>query len=528
MKLNIKLVNKEQFFCMEKVIASVSSYFGKSYEMIFANMIKSYNCNTAEELVKRIIQTSPYNEEEMLNYLGVFHNIKCEKPIINKKEAINYIKMELQHGNPIMVKIDILYQSWIKYKDYLYYLHKRKNGSLDKGILLISGFDNKCFDCIDVHYSHDQKNISFISIERGIDLSSLRIFKVQDTNLNIFKCQQFINKKIYSLFLPNDYGLNMFRQIKILAENLGKFEVFMGDFERYGYRQLFFLRDSLNELYRERYLFSITLEYLARKIYNKNMQSLCNQYKEVVSIWYLAFLITLKADIQKQYSKSDLAQLKTMIIKANDYEEAVMQSLLDLNISKKVIKNHSIKQRFSNKKYKAYCVNLKNYLNNDSFLRAYFSDDNSINKGFIRKDDYYFELSNNIFDDSNDNVVCLGQKILFPKLRAKFLRVLGYGEDGNFSGIAYVEYNDMTIEEFVFEFSRVETKNKYEKQYDCNQIMWSGMRRKSEVHNPLCKTKDMKLFAICCQLNSKKPLKKIILPNIPNIHILAMTLNVLL
>ena len=34
MKLNIKLVNKEQFFCMEKVIASVSSYFGKSLDKV--------------------------------------------------------------------------------------------------------------------------------------------------------------------------------------------------------------------------------------------------------------------------------------------------------------------------------------------------------------------------------------------------------------------------------------------------------------------------------------------------------------
>lgn len=145
------------------------------------------------------------------------------------------------------------------------------------------------------------------------------------------------------------------------------------------------------------------------------------------------------------------------------------------------------------------------------------------------KDDYSFKLSNNIYNTKSDSILCCGQIIDVPVIIGYRVKILGYGEDGNFCGIGKFIYSNGIVDEFNIEFSRYETNPNYDLQYISNKIIWEGERKNSEydMNSFVSKRLSMRILAMSSPLNSKLQLKHIILPEISNLHILAITIDTL-
>ena len=180
--------------------------------------------------------------------------------------------------------------------------------------------------------------------------------------------------------------------------------------------------------------------------------------------------------------------------------------------------------------YDSLYVSIDRYLNDNSFLCAYNIEDSKIISGkFLLKDDYSFKISKNIYNIDSDNISCNGQIIDIPIINGYRVKILGYGEDGNFCGIGKFIYSNGIMDEFNIEFSRYETNPNYDLQYVSNRIIWEGERKNGEydMSSFVSKRDSMRILAMSCPLNTTLNLKQIMLPNIPNLHILAITIDTL-
>lgn len=528
MKLDMKFVKKESFYCMEKIIATISGFWGRHYEMIFLNSIKSYDVCNVEEFVQCLTEEPYFNNKEMMEYLERFHgiqlyNFKCNTVF----DALKFIESEILNNRPVVIAIDILCLPWLSEKDYMYYAARNMKGF---NSLIITGMEEGMFHCFDVHYSNCEQMISYEDLKKGAILTSVTGVRMVEDEKFIENNKEILNNRIQILFEKNKYGFNVFQQTRLLSENLSSFEVYKEDFEQYGYKQLSYVKGCINKLYRSRYLFSFVLEYMADVVEDDSLKKLSNYYKEVVSIWYTAFLLAYRASVKKSYSVDCIQRISSHICDASIREEKIMKSIIALDIP-----NISSKPNCDDLEYKdgegcnSFYIPLDSYFNDNSFLCAYDGlEDVIFSEEYLIKDDYKFRLSRNIYNTDLDIVSCKGQKIEIPLINGHKLRILGYGVDGNFSGVGKLVYDDEYVEEFIIEFSRYEIKPNCDIQYKSNQVMWEGKRNDKDYDMTayISKRRNMRILAMDYHLKNEYKLTQIVLPEISNIHILAITVDI--
>ena len=529
MRLDINYVKKETFYCTEKIIATVSQFFGRNYEMIFVNAIKSYNVANLEETISVLTEVENFNMKELISDLEKYHGIKFyDYECATSTEALDFIKYELSKNRPVVVEVDIFSLPWLSEKDYKYF---KSNNIKESSVLLIIGIEEDNIKCFDLHYANCEKNISVKCLEKGIFLYSLTGFEVKDELVDYEKKKYILQEKIKSLFVKNDFGLNVFEQTMLFAQEIFSFEVFKGEAKLYGFKQLCYLKGCINKLYRAKNLFSLTLDYMTNILADENLKKLTIYYKEVVSIWYSTFLIALKAHMKKDYTIENIELISKNINDACVKEKKIFKEIIELDIAN-VTHKKRIEDKVEEKQimYDSLYVSIDRYLNDNSFLCAYNIEDSKIISGkFLLKDDYSFKISKNIYNIDSDNISCNGQIIDIPIINGYRVKILGYGEDGNFCGIGKFIYSNGIMDEFNIEFSRYETNPNYDLQYVSNRIIWEGERKNGEydMSSFVSKRDSMRILAMSCPLNTTLNLKQIMLPNIPNLHILAITIDTL-
>lgn len=130
MKLDINYVKKESFYCIEKIIATISGFVDRNYEMIFSDSIKSYNVSTCEEIIETLTGERDFKTQELISDLEKYHGIKLYNFECTKfSNGLDFIKNELSQNRPVVVKVDILCLPWLSEKDYMYYKNNGIKGS---------------------------------------------------------------------------------------------------------------------------------------------------------------------------------------------------------------------------------------------------------------------------------------------------------------------------------------------------------------------------------------------------------------
>ncbi len=532
MKLDINLIKKEPFYCTEKMLATVGEYFKRNYEMVFADCIASFHIKNTEEFMRALTESPLFQEERLLQNLKRFHGIgRYRKTCSTFEDAVNFIRNELMNGRPVVIFMDVLYQRWLTEKDYVFYAERRRENIKDFGVLILYGMEEEVFYCLDVHSSNKEQTILYNDLEKGMALEAILGFQLLDDFESIQESFNFLRKRIESFFEYTEFGLNVYDQISMFAKDIVSFDVYKWDTNIHGYKPLYFLKGCINKLYRERYLFSLSLGYVADRMCNMKLQQLSNQYKEAVSVWYMAFLITVRANVRKEYDKKSLVRLAELINKASEEEKAVMQSIIiSEGLDRKMPKQFSGTAVHVDDTTIPFFVQLHEFYNSNSFMCAYdnLHNDELFYGECLVKGKYCFKLSRNIFSTNFDNISCEGQEINLPHINGNVIRLLGYGEDGNFSGIGKLVYVNGVIDEFIIAFSRFDKKLNYDVQYKENELMWEGFRNGQEydMGSYISRRSNMRIFAMSHNINADYKLQQIILPSIPYIHILAITIDV--
>lgn len=527
MKLDITYIKKEAFYCIEKIIATISVFLGRNYEMIFCNNIKSYNVFTVEELIGKLTEEKDFDTRELVSNLELYHGIEFYKyECKNFLEAFDFISNELKQNRPVIVQVDIFSLPWLSEKDYMYYKNNNINGS---SVLIIIGIEREILHCFDAHYSNCENVIPFDNLKEGIFLDRIAGIRVKEKKYIIEKNKCTLNDKMISFCEKNEFGLNVFEQIRLLGKELNTFEVYKGDIKRYGYRQLCYLKGCINKIYRSRYLFSFALEYMANVLTDEKLEKYVNYYKEVVSVWYSIYLFAVKINMTKAFNEKNIETISNNIHKASIKEEEIIKAIIGLGIADINYKRNvdDLKEKKS-EYFDSMYVPLDRYFNNNSFICAFIGSEKTEFLGeYLSRDEYSFKMSKTIYNTEFDNISCMGQIIEIPTIKGYRIKILGYGEDGNFSGVGKLIYSNGVIDEFVIELSRFERKKQYDVQYGSNQIMWESDRNNEEydMGTYVSGRLNMRILAMQHPLNELYQLKQVALPNISNIHILAITID---
>jgi len=171
---------------------------------------------------------------------------------------------------------------------------------------------------------------------------------------------------------------------------------------------------------------------------------------------------------------------------------------------------------------KCFVNNIDNIDNIDSMLLGDFIEngelicaDSLVNEKFIELDDMKFMLPQ-IIPDKYDNISCCSNSVKISYNNSvDNIMLLGFSEWGNYTEDIIVKYRDYNDERISVSFNNLTFLPKHSE-----KIIWEGKKVhvNKKIYNKAC------LFGICRTPKINEPITEIILPDCPNMHILAITI----
>lgn len=193
--------------CYAANIITVANYYNRNYYMLFADdLYFSYN-NTGNSIADKLIVFRNANIDE---YILRFHCIELQRYLFESKwSMIKSIKQLLSEGSNLLLYTDVYYCSW-----NVLFLQSHISH-----VILIVGYDNKNFICLDPYFTQE---LLFISEDSEVfckwSYKEIKILKEEATDVNssIKVLKYNINKQDIQKSLRN--FANDISKIDILKE----------------------------------------------------------------------------------------------------------------------------------------------------------------------------------------------------------------------------------------------------------------------------------------------------------------------
>lgn len=523
--LNIKQVNYPFMWCYEKAVATIASYIKRNYEMSFCELWKfDFNPNqqSFEAIGDKIL--IKLESQRIQNLLKEYHGIEFKNLTVDNNEVCNIAYNEIGKGNVILTEMKTPHFLWDENKSEV------KGGYTT--LLLVTGFSNQneSFSCIDLH------NNRCGEIEKDLFLNSCNNCTIYDvvgediSNLSYkYKLQDIINTFYKSNYYDNSIAA-MYDLANIVENSLDiKSEV--NGIDVFNHSQLI---SNFDLLMRTRGLFSLTVKFIAEKYQVNPLIDIYKKFNVASNLWSMASKVCIKA----YYSGKDIRNIVSEKIReAADIELDIMNEMSDILNNKRITSDsmkttiHSCLNQTVTTEDKVIYLDLKNFFNNKGFsinnetngnianftgLGEYFINDNIPNVEYWKTGNMRFKVP--VFSEcNNDNILCEGQVIEVPRVIYNTISFLECSDWGNFTGNLTINFDDNDCENIVLKFS--DWYGSGENYYQ-EEIAWIG-------ENIDCKLERNKsrIYASSYEIKSKKPIRYITLPNCPNMHIFAISLE---
>jgi hypothetical protein len=513
---DIKPIFVQGHNCFFAILPSILYYAKLDYRRLFAY---DYNLN--------YVNRSKFIGENLYVDASLYENLLYEKYNINLKKT--YRTNNRLFFKRIIDAIDNNKVVVIQFSDHFYCptfpsyhtFHKREDH-----FALVIGYDEENLIFIDPYLSEEKHILSKEDLVAGVNEITILPIKIKYKNENIYdifnSSIDFIDiDKIKRAIIDFKYDIENKMDINLEFENF-KIDAFKVP--------MFTTIRDIEDLHK---CYIYFLKYIYTNINNIKLNAIINQIEIVIGKWNIIRCLFIKSCTSK-YTENTKKKISYILEDIAESEWDICRNLK--NINNNIDKNKKkivLDVEYPNKNdLKKCCLNLSDYCNNKafgtSFSKAYESDmtgvgdfivENDIKTKLILKDDknnFIFKLCLNNY---NDNVICMGQKILVNESYYSGISILACSEYGTRSGKMTSTYNDNTLDEILFEASdlMVPVSDNY-------IVMYEGKWASIENDKVVISKQPVYLYAKNYKVNKNKEMIAITLPKTPFLHIFAITL----
>ena len=533
--MKIKPVHFEGLNCLEDQIVSIVAGAGKTnYPLIFS---ESWRFNFEDK--SKSIPSKKNNDDEdgslefhtilglLKKYCGVKTNTYEYK---HNENPIDVISNCLQEKTPTVIDINSFWCPWDDNYQKIYHSHfcipERINS------------DSKELICIDAWYQKGGFILPFDHVNKGSHF--LIKFAFDDQDNSHIDLKMLVLNHINTINNGINHGENIFQMMRTFAKNISVNPGFINEVREapiLWQSPIFF---KFQEIQKGRAKYSKFLEYLSENTaYNFSKE--ISQLISVAVKWSTAKTLLTKAVFSNEHAII-IKKLSSIIKEIADFEESIVASLLN-KIEGKSSESTVYYQRLSydnktneqNDFVSDYVfLNLSDFLNNkgidvlDSINSNadltgnghYILADDKLNSKSINLNSIHFKIPQ-IANDKCDNIVCTNQTIEAPKDTIfNSISVLGctVWDDMLFNlELNYKNGSKLNLEIGISQWIVTPMYGE--------DVFWEGNGIEKSGGKTNIMNKPVRLFAKKYKLPLGVPLEYIKLPDCPNIHIFAISLE---
>ncbi|HWT73246.1 MAG TPA: hypothetical protein VN258_00770 [Mobilitalea sp.] len=525
LSIDLKLEQTREMLCSEARLATISVWLKRRYEMIFSQFWKFKLLPSHPDHPGIISDRIFIENDNTLELLEHYHGIRVAyKDMKDTEEIINIAAQELKKGLPIAVEINDLYFPWVP--------EKKKDDSLFP--CFVTGISEDEIFCLDIHGIKKSAPIPKSDFLKGYE-GCITFSAVSNEKDKIDWHTVIAHNTTY--LIENNSFEAMRELAKLITDSINdKTEV----------SELDALCYKIKYIYHSRYLFSQFLEYLI----NQHQSDALVEYKDRfvflshqwLSLWGLisSTLVQHKLNISADFPYARLRSVAGKLCNIADLEENLCRDMINtlegLAVSSPTVYKASNKDLHTDRLQYYHFVDLTDYLNNNGFhsntgtctaASLTLTGQVFLTKGLPMEPvwnthgmKFHFPYP---VDGKDNNISCLGQKIMLQKECYSYLMFLGCAEWGHYSELMEIHYLDGTVSRSPLEF----TDWSYPDSHFGEYVVWEGACGEKDNDGKLQFSKFLKvhLYASALQLDSGRELDYIGLPDCSNIHIFAITLG---
>lgn len=508
--IKVKEINKVDFFipaCLEHALATYGETLG--YDMNKA-YIESWQFNIfAERNNGKKIGDFLKIENTLLEDMNTYNGIQIKYVYITSvKQLLEHIEKNISEGNPTLFHMDTYYSKWGK----LYMKVHAEHIAIATGI----DYANKALWIVDLGFSDKPFQIEFTLLEKAtkfyLDIcisnpekySYNNLFKMLKVKKNIFESRFDKIEKFASLFFAefdpcvefcDPYSIDCVLESSLI--------------------------DKIRSVIKGRNMFIIFLEQL--KKYYLNIDNVIELLTVSIGKWNTVMNILFKSS--RTNWKPDINdKVYKIVMEIAKIEKNAFHLLITKSIEKRKIckKSDSLPKVCEEKKF--VNVDISNFFNNKGFSNnpdEKKADLTLVGEYFVLNDKYKDIINNEVnfetyFDERQDNVICKGQHIVVNQSgKIVGLRLLLCAEWGTCNDAIVLETKDGRKKYCKIEANDISVLNKPE----TIVIGYSKIKDGNIVNSQASITYN------CIEIDNVIDVCKIILPFNPNIHIIAICME---
>jgi hypothetical protein len=520
---DMKLIQMYDMTCLEATMATVGTYSGHHYEMIFSDMWNFNFVNNKDSGIgKKIILN---NEHDHFYLFHKYHGIRTDEYTeCNEKSKFELIVNELDEGHPITTHIDESFLPWPnKY-------NQGDGNSRYAGFLLLLDYNREddSFVCIDVHSSKKMQTITKEQLQKGFIAMEPQMYSfdvIQEWQQE-HDWLKIISEFPRSMYEKNDNAINSFDSITdfacCLQHSTLKDEINFGSYHDFYWSPFC---SNLREATRSRKLLSVTLKYIYDQTKSKDLLEVSHLMAYCASKWQLALSLLYKSFYKKDFKIEQ--KMSMLILEASEIERNIADILskytedFNCNNSDPVVATHLADEI----EVKTIQVKLDHHFNNKAInYNEEVTDIDGTFRGFIldANDEGSLSLIQRHYDlwykmTGPDNIVCCSQIIDFPKSEFSGIMLLCCAVWGEYCEKVTLEYVDGSREEQFVHFSEWSIKTPSSAEIEVFELSAfdSGlMRGIGKAY----------LFSQKITLPKNKMLRSLVLPDNQHCHVFSITL----
>ncbi|WP_157696756.1 hypothetical protein [Brevibacillus formosus] len=523
--LDITPLHHESRNCKEDTIVTVASWWKCDYELMF---LESWGFTFDLSQWKnsgRLYQSITSGIGDMLTLLKQVHGI--EIVVMGNKslqDTVAIVESELKESRPVAFDLDSYYCQWSHgYQKY---------HSIHTGLIVGVDPENHCYTLVDCFY--EKKNVT-IPIEHCFkhEYRGIALFRKLPNAIEGVEWKQLIMQALSRTLFQNQ-ETNSFDMMRSFAEVLEHLPTVEDEFN--GSKEVWMspLLTVLYSISNGRKHFSTALQYVKTKYQVDDLVPLINDLAYAAAQWSTILSMITKAYYQS--SDSQLIQRAASKIRmVAELEETIAVKLR--SICEERPQNNQVDEKAEHGKTatehrKMKYIDISDYCNNKGFSQlvspAYRADLTLMGEYFLidqLPDQTIWDVEGMKFslsafgENINDNISCAGQDMKVPEGYYSSIMLLGCSECGSYAERIEILYEDNEVSYIPIQFT-----DWYLEPIFGETTAWvgKGVQRKGGEVKIL--EFPVRLLVQKYELNQRKKILRIKLPDCPNIHIFAMTL----
>lgn len=522
----IRQGNLHTSFCFDDCIATLSKYIGRDFELMYSGSW-SFGFDPADSSclssIGKRVRIDRLNKYRLLEK---YHGITLTDNNLPESEGIDCIKSNLESGKPVILIIDCFWCPW----DPGFRKYHNSGHSF-----LITGFDEErnTFKCTDGYYMKKDLCLPIDCYSKGfVGTASYSVAPEPAVG-----SPAEIVKNCAEALIQDNNGVNCFEQMRDFGRELLHLnpEIELEGYDSFWETPVWYAFDSIIS---SRIEYAISLKYAADKEGGAVFEGIEDMLCRLIERWNVC-----KGMLSKIFSSDRRAgevqkRLCNRVLEAAEKEEEIAGLIVKTNRNLRTAKDVFIADRECDNTvmpyYQSSCVfiDLSNFKNNKAFdiypssgatadftgHGHYFIYDGLLGEDILKIGERAFKVNIKPFD-CYDNVSCSEQNIPVPEGIYNRIFIMGCAEYGDYSDTLKIQLKDDRCLELPIMF--------YEWSHSANNdtAAWEGKIAEKKDGEWVSGNRLHKIYAKGYRLDCNTEVSSIRLPDCPNIHIFAITMQ---